>query len=41
MELSVNKCKVMHVGNRIDGSDLIDVSFEKDLGVWVDNPRVR
>jgi len=38
MEFNVNKCKVMHVGNSDDrstyymeGSELTDVSFEKDL----------
>jgi len=38
----VDKCKVMHVGNRDDGStyymegsELTKVSCEKDLGVWI------
>jgi len=41
--LNVDKCKVMHVvGNSsantkyyIEGSDISDVSLEKDLGVWI------
>jgi len=44
MEFNVNKCKVMHVGNSDDssrptcymeGSELTDISFQKDLGVWI------
>ena len=42
MEFNVDKCKVMHVGNRDDGStyymegsELTKVSCEKDLGVWI------
>jgi len=42
MEFNVNKCKVMHVGNSDDnstcymeGSELTDVSFQKDLGLWI------
>jgi len=42
MEFNVDKCKVMHVGNRDDsstyymeGSELTRVSCEKDLGIWI------
>jgi len=44
MKFNVNKCKVMHVGNRIDGnrltyymdgSMLTNDSLEKDLDVWI------
>jgi len=42
MEFNVDKCKVMHVGNSdssssyyMEGSELSEVSYEKDLGVWV------
>ena len=42
MEFNVDKCKVMHVGNTDDsstyymkGSELTDVTSEKDLGVWI------
>ena len=42
MEFNVDKCKVMHVGNTnnnssyyMEGSQLTEVSYEKDLGVWI------
>jgi len=42
MEFYVDKCKVMHVGNRddgstyyVEGSELTKVSCEKELGVWI------
>jgi len=42
IEFNVDKCKVMHVGNRDDGStyhmegsELTKVSCKKDLGVWI------
>jgi len=39
MELNVDKCKVMHVGDGsayyMEGSELTKVSCEKDLGVWI------
>jgi len=48
MEFNVNKCKGMHVGNSDDSStyymewsELTDVSFEKDLGVWISVKRIK
>jgi len=42
MEFNVDKCKVMHVDNRDDGStyytqgrELTKVRCEKDLRVWI------
>jgi len=42
MEFNVDKCKVIHVENTdssssfyMEGSELTEVSYEKDLGVWV------
>ena len=32
MKFNVNKCKVMHVCNT---NELTEISYEKDLGVWI------
>ena len=42
MEFNVHECKVMHVGNTddssrcyMDRSELTELSYEKDLVVWI------